>query len=38
MIEQSVYVFVFNSFWLHWVFMAARKLSLAVASGGHSSL
>ena len=25
-------------FWLHWVFIAARRLSLVAASGGYSSL
>ena len=25
-------------FWLHWVFVAAPRLSLVVASGGYSSL
>ena len=25
-------------FWLRWVFVAARRLSLVVASGGYSSL
>ena len=25
-------------FWLHWVFVAARGLSLVAASGGYSSL
>ena len=29
---------VFIYFWLHWVFLAARGLSLGVASGGYSSL
>ena len=28
----------FFFFWLHWVFVAARGLSLVVASGGYSSL
>ena len=27
-----------NFFWLRWVFIAARELSLVVASGGYSSL
>ena len=30
-----IYLFIF---WLHWVFVAARGLSLAAASGGYSSL
>ena len=25
-------------FWLHWVFVAVRRVSLVVASGGYSSL
>ena len=29
---------LFIYFWLHWVFIAARGLSLASASGGHSLL
>ena len=29
---------LFIYFWLHWVFVAARGLSLVVASGGYSSL
>ena len=28
----------FFFFWLHWVFVAARGLSLVAASGGYSSL
>ena len=37
------YFFFFNLilfiyFWLHWVFVAVRRLSLVVASGGYSSL
>ena len=30
--------FFFFNFWLRWVFVAARRLSLVAASGGHSSL
>ena len=30
------YLFIY--FWLHWVFVAARGLSLVAASGGYSSL
>ena len=48
-IEKFLYVFwpfryyflnLFNlfSFCLHWAFVAARRLSLVVVSGGHSSL
>ena len=29
---------LFIYFWLHWVFVAARGLSLVAASGGYSSL
>ena len=29
---------LFIYFWLHWVFVAARRLSLVVASWGYSSL
>ena len=29
---------IFFFFWLHWVFVAARRLSLVVASRGYSSL
>ena len=31
------FIYLFN-FWLHWVFVAARGLSLVAASGGCSSL
>ena len=31
-----MYLFIY--FWLHWVFVAVRGLSLIEASGGHSSL
>ena len=30
--------FIYIYFWLHWVFVAACRLSLVVASGGYSSL
>ena len=33
-----VYLFIYLYFWLHWVFVAARGLSLVAASGGYSSL
>ena len=33
----SFFKFIFN-FWLCWVFVAARGLSLVAASGGYSSL
>ena len=36
---QNVFLnfILFIYFWLHWVFVAARRLSLVVASGGSSS-
>ena len=34
----SFFNFIFIYFWLHWVFVAARGLSLVVASGGYSLL
>ena len=34
----NLYTFKFIYFWLHWVFVAARGLSLVVVSGGYSSL
>ena len=34
----AVFFFSFNYFWLCWVFIAARGLSLAAASGGYSLL
>ena len=30
-----MYLFLFN-FWLHWVLVAAHRLSLVVVSGGYS--
>ena len=41
-----IYLFIFKNkfilfiylFWLHWVFIAAHRLSLVVASGSYSSL
>ena len=33
-----MYLFYFIYFWLRWVFVAARRLSLVAASGGYSSL
>ena len=33
----SISFFFFN-FWLHWVFVAARRLSLVAESGEYSSL
>ena len=34
--NKFIYLFIY--FWLHWVFVTARGLSLVVASGGYSSL
>ena len=35
----SIYLFIlFIYFWLHWVFVAVRRLSLVASSGGYSSL
>ena len=36
--ETHFSLFFFFFFWLHWVFVAARRLSLVVASQGYSSL
>ena len=38
-----IYLFIYINlfifyFWLRWVFVAVRRLSLVVASGGYSSL
>ena len=33
---QFIYLFIY--FWLRWVFVAARALSLVAATGGYSSL
>ena len=35
-IFKFIYLFIY--FWLHWVFVAVRGLSLVGASGGYSSL
>ena len=35
---QKVLIYLFIYFWLHWVFVAARGLSLVAASRGYSSL
>ena len=32
------YIYLFIYFWLRWVFVAARRLSLVAVSGGYSSL
>ena len=34
--KKKIYLFIY--FWLHQVFVAARRLSLVLASGGYSSL
>ena len=31
------FIYLFIYFWLHWVFVAAHRLSLVAASGGYSS-
>ena len=40
--SMQVFCFIFNKFiyyfWLHWVFVAAHRLSLVAASRGYSSL
>ena len=33
-----IYLYKFIYFWLRWVFVAARGLSLVAVSGGYSSL
>ena len=39
MYELYIYNFeLIIHFWLHWVFIAALRFSLVVASGGHSML
>ena len=35
MSKVGYYFFFFNLFWLCWVFVAARRLSLVAASGGY---
>ena len=34
----NLFIYLFIYFWLCWVFISVRGLSLVVASGGHSSL
>ena len=34
----NLFIYLLFYFWLHWVFVAARGLSLVAASGGYSSL
>ena len=34
----NIFIYLFIYFWLHWVFVAARGLSLVAASRGYSSL
>ena len=36
--HKFIYLFIYFYFWLHWVFVAVRGLSLVVARGGYSSL
>ena len=36
--ETLALFFFFSFFWLRWVFVAARRLSLVAVSGGYSSL
>ena len=38
LLDVLVFFGVFIYFWLHWVFVAVRGLSLVAASGGYSSL
>ena len=35
---KNKFIYLFVCFWLHWVFVAARGLSLVAASGGYSLL
>ena len=37
-VHDSFSFFLINYFWLFWVFISVRGLSLVAASGGHSSL
>ena len=34
----NLFIYLFIYFWLRWVFIAARELSLVAASGAYSSL
>ena len=36
-LNESFFIYLFIYFWLCWVFVSVRGLSLAAASGGHSS-
>ena len=36
-IEECLFIYLFIYFWLCWVFVSVRGLSLVAASGGHSS-
>ena len=36
-LKNFIYLFIYFYFWLCWVFVSVRGLSLVVASGGHSS-
>ena len=33
----NIFIYLFIYFWLYWVFVSVRGLSLVAASGGHSS-
>ena len=35
--NESLFIYLFIYFWLCWVFVSVRGLSLVAASGGHSS-
>ena len=35
--NPKLFIFLFIYFWLCWVFVSVRELSLVAASGGHSS-
>ena len=35
---KKIFIYLFIYFWLRWVFISVRGLSLVAASGGHSSL
>ena len=34
----NTFIYIFKNFWLRWVFIAVRRLSLVVARGGYTSL
>ena len=37
-LKNKFIYFLFIYFWLHWIFVAARGLSIVAVSGGYSSL